>query len=241
MEVVASMLAARVASFQIKRIGGRGSLWHNNRLGGFFKDGHGRILLSTCTNGDNGNNNNNHNHSIRSRVNDNNDRSVLVVGMGLTGAICCHLIRRGNANVRIEAIDMARGAGGRMSTTRRRMHNKEEIKANTGAQYASCFTKEAKSTLIDVCEQKEHELHIFEEMNPMKRSLHFLLNDENEYAHYSIPGGTNNLVKQFLYSGKPDIVSFETRLLKLWKNNSNKIIPEFDLQRGRGGKVNPAR
>jgi len=42
-----------------------------------------------------------------------------------------------------------------------------------------------------------------------------------------------------LYSGQPDIVSFETRLTKLWKTQNNKkIIPEFDLRRGRGRGCN---
>ena len=44
---------------------------------------------------------------------------VLIVGTGLTGSLTCyHLRALLKKDVRIDVADMARGAGGRMSTTR---------------------------------------------------------------------------------------------------------------------------
>lgn len=156
--------------------------------------------------------------------------SVLIVGTGLTGAICCHQLRAAMADhIRIEAIDMARGVGGRMSTTRWGNNSR----ANTGAQYASCVSSSTKQALFDVCALAPR-LDIEEISQPVQRSLHF--RSGTTYSHFGIPGGTNNLVKQFLYAGRPDTVSFETRLTKLWKS-TNRIVPEFDLRRGGSGDL----
>ena len=78
---------------------------------------------------------------------------VLIVGTGLTGSLSCfHLRRHLGKNVQIDVADMARGAGGRMSTTR---WGTENIKANTGAQYVSCCSPEAAELLEAVCAGSE--------------------------------------------------------------------------------------
>lgn len=67
---------------------------------------------------------------------------MLIVGTGLTGSLTCYQVRKLlGKNVNIEVADMARGVGGRMSTTRKG-EGKAEAKANTGAQYLSCFSRE---------------------------------------------------------------------------------------------------
>ena len=74
---------------------------------------------------------------------------VLIVGSGLTGSLTCyHLRQRCGGAVRIDVADMARGAGGRMSTTR---WGADSIRANTGAQYVSCCSPEAAALLEAVC------------------------------------------------------------------------------------------
>ena len=159
-----------------------------------------------------------------------NRPKVLIVGSGITGAICSHQIRSLLPHVQLNVADMARGPGGRMSTTRHNVRE-TEIKANTGAQYASCCSEDIRKMLMDVCGQ-DPPLHIKEIETPMERSLHFRLSEPEAYTHFEIPGGTNNLVKQFLYAGRPDVVSFQTRLAKLWRNpENNKIVPQFDLRR----------
>merc|ERR1740130_1490594 len=83
---------------------------------------------------------------------------VLIVGSGLTGSLTCyHLRQRCGENVQIDVADMARGAGGRMSTTR---WGDDSIKANTGAQYLSCCSPEATSLLEAVCANTSHKCHI---------------------------------------------------------------------------------
>jgi len=69
---------------------------------------------------------------------------VLVVGTGLTGSLTCFHLRQRMPHVKLDVADMARGPGGRMSTTR---FGVDETKANTGAQYISCYSPEANALL----------------------------------------------------------------------------------------------
>ena len=61
---------------------------------------------------------------------------VLIVGSGLTGALTAYHVRKAlRDRARIDVADMARGAGGRASTTRYEGGG-GSTRANTGAQYA---------------------------------------------------------------------------------------------------------
>lgn len=153
---------------------------------------------------------------------------VLIVGSGLTGSLTCyHLRALMQRNVRIDVKDMARGPGGRMSTTR---YGPDEKKANTGAQYVSFFSPKAADTLEAACA-----LNIYSSLtdNPLKRSTHFMLKPYEAYMHFLPNNGTNSVVKQFLYGGEPDEVTFQSRLQRIVvaDSGSKQFLPLFD----RGG------
>lgn len=128
----------------------------------------------------------------------------------------------------IDVADMARGAGGRMSTTR---WGPDSIKANTGAQYVSCYSPEATSLLETVCTADQCPIDRIDA--PLKRSTHFVLQPEASYTHWLPRGGTNTVVKQFLLAGQPDQLEFESRLERLTLSQGNKLYPVFD----RGGAL----
>lgn len=153
---------------------------------------------------------------------------VLIVGTGLTGSLTCyHLRQRCGLSLRIDVADMARGAGGRMSTTR---WGNDDIRANTGAQYLSCCSEEASALLQTVCGSSGScPIDLVEE--PLERSTHFVLQPEAAYSHWLPRGGTNTAVKQFLHAARPDNLAFESRLQALTESPRGHLAPNFD----RGG------
>ena len=99
-----------------------------------------------------------------------------------------------------DVTDMARGAGGRMSTTRFGDAG-SGTRANTGAQYVSCCSDDAAALLKKVCADNGSERKCGVDLVPVpeRRSTHFLLGPDSSYAHLLPHDGTNALVKQFLY------------------------------------------
>ena len=154
---------------------------------------------------------------------------VLIVGTGMVGSLTCYHLRNIlKKEVHIDMADMARGAGGRMSTTR---FGDAGTRANTGAQYVSCCTPEAAALLTAVC-SSEHECSMDRIEAPERRSTHFKLQPDESYSHWLPRDGTNAVVKQFLYAGEPDSVVFEARLQRIASSAaSGMLLPLFD----RGG------
>ena len=159
-------------------------------------------------------------------------RRVLIVGTGMTGSLTgYHLRQRMGKGLRLEFADMARGAGGRMSTTR---WGNTEVRANTGAQCISCCFPETEMLLETVCAKSgaQAPCPIERVAKPPRRSTHFLLKPDDAYSHWIPRYGTNRVVKAFLYAGNPECVSFGSRLQQLTvRDVDEKICPRFD----RGG------
>ena len=158
---------------------------------------------------------------------------ILIVGSGLTGSLTSfHLRQKCGDKVYIDVADMARGAGGRMSTTR--WGSREEYRANTGAQYISCFSPDAIKLLETVCTPRGDSCDVMLERveTPLKRSTHFALQQDDRYVHYLPSSGTNSVVKQFLRFAVPDEMCFGARLQQLSVCKENGLVcPQFD----RGG------
>ena len=154
---------------------------------------------------------------------------VLIVGTGLVGSLTCYHLRNIlKKEVRIDMSDMARGAGGRMSTTR---FGDNGTRANTGAQYVSCCSPEAATLLASVC-SLEQACGMDRIEAPERRSTHFNLQTDGSYAHWLPHDGTNAVVKQFLHAGQPDSVVFESRLQQVAASPElGTLLPIFD----RGG------
>merc|ERR1711965_390409 len=133
---------------------------------------------------------------------------VLIVGAGHSGSLTCfHLRRALRERVRIDVADMARGAGGRMSTTRYEGDKAGgSVRANTGAQYVSAASRDAADLLEAVCASNGVAACALEKIaDPAPRALHFR-DDGAAYEHWLPRDGTNGVVKQFLYGGAPDSV-----------------------------------
>jgi len=160
---------------------------------------------------------------------------VLIVGTGLSGSLTCYhlraLAKKSVIPLRIDVADMARGPGGRMSTTR---YGPEEIRANTGAQYLSTSSATAAALLQTVCASASpthtppnNSCPLDRVENPLRRSTHFVDSD-NAYTHWLPRHGTNSAVKQFLYGGEPDRIVFESRLQRMAKDSTQRLVPLFD-------------
>ena len=156
---------------------------------------------------------------------------MLIVGAGLTGSLTCYHLRamagKRTPPLRIDVADMARGPGGRMSTTR---FGPDSIRANTGAQYLSAFSHEAAAMLETACAPSSA-CPTDRVPDPLKRSTHFTLHPDDDYTHWLPPKGTNAAVKQFLYGGAPDLVVFESRLQRVAVDPTSarpRLVPLFD-------------
>ena len=156
---------------------------------------------------------------------------VLIVGTGLTGALTCYHLRKAlRDRIKIDVADMARGAGGRMSTTRYEGKH-GSVRANTGAQYVSAASRDAAELLAAVCASNGAGACALDRVAaPAPRSTHFR-GDDAAYAHWLPREGTNGVVKQFLYGGAPDSVAFGARLLRV-AASGRRLRPVFD--RGAG-------
>lgn len=136
---------------------------------------------------------------------------------------------------------MARGPGGRMSTTR---HGPDSTRANTGAQYLSTSSPKAAALLQAACAPPTVSSSSSSGNNlypttlctldhvdtPVRRSTHFALKHEGCYTHWLPREGTNSALKQFLHRGKPNRVVFESRLRKVAASSEDefKLVPIFD-------------
>ena len=82
---------------------------------------------------------------------------ILIVGSGLTGSLTCYHLRALAKQKKIvlpiilDVADMARGPGGRMSTTRYGTNNNNLQQANTGAQYLSTSSSKSAALLESMC------------------------------------------------------------------------------------------
>ena len=161
-------------------------------------------------------------------------RRVLVVGGGMSGALTAHLLKRdaaaacdGAAPLHVTVWEMARGAGGRMSTTR--WGSPTETRANTGAQYLSAARggprgELAKKLVGDAmragllegplaAEQVARHSRCFSEKRGGGESSMDEGGAQEVKDDFRATRGTSAVVKHFL--GAADAVQFETRLQAL--------------------------
>jgi len=158
---------------------------------------------------------------------------VLIVGTGLTGSLTCYHLRASATEkslpLRIDVADMARGPGGRMSTTR---FGPDSIRANTGAQYLSTSSARAAALLQSACASSSSSACPLDRVaDPLKRTTHFSQNPDDHYTHWLPRLGTNSAVRQFLYGGEPDLVVFESRLQRMAASSTSarlQLVPLFD-------------
>ncbi|KAM6329983.1 renalase [Podargus strigoides] len=120
---------------------------------------------------------------------------VLVVGAGLTGGACAALLR-GAVRGRIALWDKARGAGGRMSTSRSARDG--ACSADLGAQYITRGTDRAAPSSF--CE----ELLSHGILKPLTAPIEGMVVKEGS-CNYMAPQGLSSVVKYYLNQSDADV------------------------------------
>ncbi|XP_072725520.1 renalase isoform X6 [Ciconia boyciana] len=121
---------------------------------------------------------------------------VLVVGAGLTGGACAALLR-GAALGRIAVWDKARGAGGRMSTSR--SARDAACTADLGAQYITLETERAAPRRSFYEELLSHGI-----LKPLTAPIEGMVVKEGSY-NYMAPQGIFSVVKYYLKQSDADV------------------------------------
>ncbi|XP_026993483.1 renalase isoform X2 [Tachysurus fulvidraco] len=117
---------------------------------------------------------------------------VLIVGAGLTGGVCACLLRRGTANPHnIVVWDKARGAGGRMSTSRN--PNNLFCTVDLGAQYITATPYYSK-----IHKSFYQELLTHGVLKPLEATVVGMMAMEEGTEHYVTPSGMSSIVKHYL-------------------------------------------
>ncbi|CAG0921581.1 unnamed protein product [Notodromas monacha] len=138
-------------------------------------------------------------------------QKLLIVGSGITSAVCCSLISRDPSLSKVFDLvvwEKARGAGGRMSTTR--SPKDQDNVADLGAQFI---------TVSPVYAQKHSS--IYEELlqsgklEKLKGHLEGMKNLPEGTKHYVARNGTGSLVKKFLQDAENVAIDYNTHLSKL--------------------------
>ncbi|XP_054061507.1 renalase isoform X2 [Rissa tridactyla] len=121
---------------------------------------------------------------------------VLVVGAGLSGGACAWLLR-GAAPGRVTVWDKARGAGGRMSTSRAAWD--AACTADLGAQYVTRETKRAGR-----CCSFYEELLCHGILKPLTAPVEGMVAKEGS-CNYMAPQGISSVVKYYLNQSGADV------------------------------------
>jgi predicted NAD/FAD-dependent oxidoreductase len=154
---------------------------------------------------------------------------VLIVGAGLVGALTAHELRKRNPNTHMTVIEMARGAGGRASTTR--WGNPIDVRANTGAQYLSTSSANGLSAALM---QSAVDAGLLVKANDDEVALHSrCFSTTDDKVDFVATKGTSEVIKFFLSSA--DIVHYGTRVRSL-EQNSQGGWTVTSKQKGRGPK-----
>ncbi|KAL9846538.1 renalase isoform 2-T2 [Geothlypis trichas] len=148
---------------------------------------------------------------------------VLVVGAGLTGAACAALLR-GAPRGQVAVWDKARGAGGRMSTTRA-----DRGSADLGAQFVTCEPELAGPRLSFYEELVTHGI-----LKPLTAPVEGLVEREGS-RNFVAPQGISSVVKYYLEQSGAD-VSYEQHVTHIslrdgrWEVSRKAGPPEqFDV------------
>lgn len=123
-------------------------------------------------------------------------KRTLVVGAGCTGACAAVQLRRALGNkVSIDVWEKARGAGGRMTTTREEI-NGETVRADVGAQYLSVdMTNSAAAELVEILLKSE----TVAEVDPALLSATAERQQGGSFKHFAgVDGGVNSALKALL-------------------------------------------
>ncbi|MBN3285863.1 RNLS Renalase, partial [Polyodon spathula] len=117
---------------------------------------------------------------------------VLIVGAGLTGSLCACLLRRGMpSNTHIVVWDKARGAGGRMATSR--SPKDPTCTADLGAQFITATPYYSQKHQSFYEELLAHSI-----LKPLTTPVEGMVIEEDGIRNFITPRGISSIVKHYL-------------------------------------------
>jgi len=145
---------------------------------------------------------------------------VLLVGGGLTSALTAYMLAEKAPHLEVAVWDKARGAGGRMATSRSPANNGSSV--DLGAQYISatphfqCKHGEIYSELV------RDGVLVPMDMN-MVEGMHAPRQGEEGTKHYVVPDGMSNIVKYFFKRSGFNI-QFNKRISEVTESGSQWLV-----------------
>ncbi|KAL4640086.1 renalase isoform X1 [Arapaima gigas] len=150
---------------------------------------------------------------------------VLIVGAGLTGSVCACLLRRKMpSKVNIIVWDKARGAGGRMSTSR--SPSDSNCTADLGAQYITATPHYARTHQSFYDELLAHGI-----LKPLVVPVEGMLMKEEGLCNFVTPRGISSIVKYYLRESVEAEVYFNHHVTHIHQKGA-----EWEVRR-KGGEV----
>uniref|UniRef100_A0A8D0HRZ5 L-amino-acid oxidase n=1 Tax=Sphenodon punctatus TaxID=8508 RepID=A0A8D0HRZ5_SPHPU len=155
---------------------------------------------------------------------------VLIVGAGLTGSLCAALLRRElpQRSLRIVLWDKARGAGGRMATSRSPHH--PECTADLGAQYIT-LTPE----YVEKHQSFYEDLLSHGVLKPLTAPVEGMVMEEGA-QNFMTPQGVSSIVKHYLKESAGADVFYDHHVTQIhlrdgkWEVYSKKgSLEQFDI------------
>lgn len=154
---------------------------------------------------------------------------VLIVGAGLTGGLCACLLRRElSEKVRLVIWDKAKGAGGRMSTSR--SPTNMSCTVDLGAQYITATPYYAK-----IHRRFYDELLLNGIFKPLHTTVEGFMTKEEGIANYVTPFGMSSIVKHYLRESGAEVffghhITHVYRKDRCWEVHWMEGLPEqFDV------------
>ncbi|KAJ1529723.1 hypothetical protein ONE63_006476 [Megalurothrips usitatus] len=145
---------------------------------------------------------------------------VLLVGSGITAAVTGAFLRKqASDRISLTIWDKARGAGGRMSTSR--SSGDAECTADLGAQYITVLPENFESSKEIYGGLLEN--HVIEPM--AMGAVSGLKEFPPGTQHFVTPNGTSSLVKYFISQSAPDAIHFQHHVSSI-KRNGEKLQVE---------------
>ncbi|XP_018414257.1 PREDICTED: renalase [Nanorana parkeri] len=153
---------------------------------------------------------------------------ILIVGAGLTGSLCAHLLRREvTANIQLVVWDKSRGAGGRMSTSR--CPSDPKCTVDLGAQYITVTPDYAQKHKLF-----HDELVAKGILKPISDVVEGMVVKDGSY-NLVTPHGVSSIVKHYLSQSGSD-VCYERHVTQInlrdgkWEVSCKSGSPEaFDV------------
>ncbi|XP_073452453.1 renalase isoform X3 [Aquarana catesbeiana] len=154
---------------------------------------------------------------------------ILIVGAGLTGSLCAHLLRReGAGRLQLAVWDKAQGAGGRMSTSR--CPSDPKCTVDLGAQYITVTSDYAQKHKLF-----HDELVAKGILKPLNAVVEGIVMKDGSY-NLVTPHGVSSIVKHYLSQSAGADVCYERHVTQInlrdgkWEVSCKSGSPEtFDV------------